>query len=48
MKKIILAVVFMVAVTSLSSCRSKKNSCDYGVNTQETQEEVVVACIDEE
>ena len=47
MKKLVVAIVFIFAVTSLSSCRSKKNSCDYGVNTQETQQEVVVACADE-
>ncbi len=44
MKKLVLAVVFIFAVASLSSCRSKKNSCDYGVNTQDTEQEVVVAC----
>lgn len=44
MKKLVLVVVFIVAIVSLSSCRSKKNSCDYGANTQETQQEVIVAC----
>lgn len=52
MKKLVLVVVFVVAIASLSSCRSKKNSCNYGVNSQEqmqeAQQEVVVACIDEE
>lgn len=46
MKKLVIALVFVFAVASLSSCRSKKSSCDYGVNSQDVQEEVV-ACIEE-
>jgi len=47
MKKLIVLVVFIFAVASLSSCRSKKSSCTK-VNTKEIiqapQNDVVVAC----
>ncbi|MCF6350460.1 MAG: hypothetical protein L3J23_05445 [Flavobacteriaceae bacterium] len=46
MKKLALVVVFVFAVASLTSCRSKKNSCDYGANIQDTQQEVIVACVE--
>ncbi len=51
MKKIIVFVVFVFAVASLTSCRSKKSSCTK-VNTQEilqnTPQDVDVACIENE
>lgn len=47
MKKLVIALVFVFTVASLGSCRSKKNSCDYSVNNQDAQQEVVVACIEE-
>ena len=50
MKKLIVLGVFVLAVASLTSCRSKKNSCTK-VNTQEIlqapQQDVLVACVNE-
>ena len=50
-KKAIVLVIFALAVLSLSSCRSKKNSCTK-VNTQEQIQQVQqnsdVACIEVE
>lgn len=53
MKKVVIAVVFIFAVVSLNSCRSKKKSCDYSKvevkqNVQQLEQDVIVACIDEE
>lgn len=53
MKKVIIVIVFIFAVTSLSSCRSKKKSCGYSKvevkqNVQQIEQDLVVACIDEE
>jgi hypothetical protein len=51
MKKVIISVIFIVAVLSLTSCRSKKNSCDYGkvtisIEMDGNSQEELVACID--
>jgi len=55
MKKLIILGVFVLAIASLSSCRSKKSSCGYSsINTQEKiqefqqQDDVIVASIDTE
>lgn len=54
MKKLVILGVFVLAIASLSSCRSKKNSCDYStINAQEKfqeaqQQDIIVACVDTE
>ena len=50
-KKVIILGVFVLAVLSLSSCRSKKSSCtktDIQEQIQPTQQDVEVACIEVE
>ncbi len=51
MRKVVIVIVFIFAVASLSSCRSKKNGCDYSKveakqNMQQIEQDLVVACID--
>ncbi len=46
MKKVIVLAVFILAVISLSSCRSTKNSC-IKINAQEIlQQDTVIACVE--
>lgn len=50
MKKLIVLVVFVLAVASVSSCRSNKSSCDYGhIEMQnESIDQDLVACEEQE
>ena len=50
-KKVIVLGIFALAVLSLSSCRSKKNSCtkvDSQEQIQQAQQNIDVACIEVE
>ena len=50
MKRVIVLGVIALALLSLSSCRSKKNTCDVDtqVQVQQPAQEVEVACIEAE
>lgn len=46
-KKAIVLGVLAVIVLSLSSCRSKKNSCSKAnIQIEQTQPEITVACVE--
>ncbi len=51
MKKVAVLAIFVLAIISLASCRSKKSSCtkaDIQKNLNQPQETVDVACIEVE